>query len=617
MPDAHRLRLDSLGVGVKRGRRSAIAAPAALLSAALLAGCAGGDAAGLDVEPEEFIEVDDAEPVSRMLVTEDGYWRSEALSEPVASSELSLPSAAVEGEISTARLDVMSLDSDGEYARLVLAWLPPAQGSALGSMALSSHAHRYEAVPFVRLIDRETGEALEPLRGRSSNVDYTQQPDVQPAGAAGSKSVFDDTDAEEPLSRGRCVCSLLASAGGQSVEPDRTELIFIDFPAPASAQVDLFAGEWHSPVAEVPVSTEEPFSRPDQSTWFFTHLLGVEDPPETYGADARYSVRSALGARSENLSGISTTVEGDTQEVSIPSEVLFDFGSEELGAEAEEVIGDAAEKINAEAQGQTVVVEGHTDDVGGEEVNQELSERRAEAVAAVMEDLLDESITIETEGFGMRRPLVPNTDADGEPIPGNQERNRRVSLRYTVFEQTGVDITLDGAGVADLPAAEELSAAEGALGSYRLSAPSEDTSETDIRFDLRSAERSGEVVTMSFAFSAAEARVYQGSVFTGNPRREGPQHFGKNSQGDGDSPGLQNISLVDVGNQAHFFPLRAGADGCLCTEVAGTVGDLPTQPSPMFAQFQLPEDLEGPLILRVPDAGQIELPADFVDQLTG
>lgn len=89
-----------------------------------------------------------------------------------------------------------------------------------------------------------------------------------------------------------------------------------------------------------------------------------------------------------------------------------------------------------------------------------------------------------------------------------------------------------------------------------------------------------------------------------------------NSQGDGDSPGLQNISLVGVESQVQYFPLRSGAHGCLCTEVAGTVSDLPAEPSPMFAQFQLPEDIEGPVILRIPDAGQIELPETVLNQLT-
>lgn len=585
-----------------------------MLSSLVLAGCGGTEEP--TVEP-------DASPssVSRGTVLDEGFWRAEDLSEPLASTELELPSAAVEGDVASARLEVLSLDSDGDFARLVLAWLPPEEGPALGSKMLSSHVHRHESAPFVRLVDHGAGQVIEPLRAESRNFSYDAAPDIhtldEDARTEPASQVSGEEGAEAPPGRDQCVCSLLASESGETAQPERTELIYVDFPAPESDEVDIFAGEWHGPLTGVPVSTDDPFTRPAASTWFFTHIIGTEDPPEIYGADARYAVLHPISVRSENLSGISTNVEGETQEVSIPSDVLFDFGSHELGESAEEVIEEAAEKINAEAQGQTVAIEGHTDDTGGEEVNQELSEQRAESVGAVLEDLLDDSISIDTVGLGMSSPLVPNTDAEGEPIPENQARNRRVSLRYVVFEETGVNITLEDAGVNDLQEAEEVDAAEGALASYLMRVPEGDTSESDVRLDVVAAERDEDLVTAYFALAAPDSGTYQSSVFTGHPRRDGPQHFGKNSQGDGDSPGLQNISLIDVESQQHFFPLRSGEYGCLCTEVAGTVSDLPAEASPMFAQFQLPDDLEGPVILRVPDAGQIELPEEFLDQLTG
>ncbi len=70
----------------------------------------------------------------------------------------------------------------------------------------------------------------------------------------------------------------------------------------------------------------------------------------------------------------------------------------------------------------TVSVNGHTDDVGTQEYNQKLSERRAQAVrdylveAGVSEEIL--SVT----GHGKTRPLVPGTSDEA------RAKNRRVEL---------------------------------------------------------------------------------------------------------------------------------------------------------------------------------------------
>ena len=69
-------------------------------------------------------------------------------------------------------------------------------------------------------------------------------------------------------------------------------------------------------------------------------------------------------------------------------------------------------------------VEGHTDNVGQAKANLELSKKRAEAVKAWLTGKLGVAAArLTTEGFGDKKPLVPNTTADGKA------KNRRVELQ--------------------------------------------------------------------------------------------------------------------------------------------------------------------------------------------
>lgn len=71
----------------------------------------------------------------------------------------------------------------------------------------------------------------------------------------------------------------------------------------------------------------------------------------------------------------------------------------------------------------TVIVEGHTDSTGGKELNQNLSQERAEAVKEYLEVNTTEGISeIESKGFGYDKPLASNKTAAG------RAQNRRVDV---------------------------------------------------------------------------------------------------------------------------------------------------------------------------------------------
>jgi OOP family OmpA-OmpF porin len=76
-----------------------------------------------------------------------------------------------------------------------------------------------------------------------------------------------------------------------------------------------------------------------------------------------------------------------------------------------------------------VKLEGHTDSKGTEEYNQELSERRAEAVRQylIKEGAVDKAM-ISATGYGELRPIAPNTTQDGKDNPEGRAENRRVEV---------------------------------------------------------------------------------------------------------------------------------------------------------------------------------------------
>jgi len=103
------------------------------------------------------------------------------------------------------------------------------------------------------------------------------------------------------------------------------------------------------------------------------------------------------------------------------SDVLFRSGSFELAPGARERLAKVSGIILAYPS-LHVSIEGHTDSVGGDEYNQNLSEQRAQAVRDYFVQQGISSSTIETHGYGKTAPIASNDTADG------RQQNRRVEL---------------------------------------------------------------------------------------------------------------------------------------------------------------------------------------------
>ena len=103
------------------------------------------------------------------------------------------------------------------------------------------------------------------------------------------------------------------------------------------------------------------------------------------------------------------------------SDVLFDTAKFSLRPEAREKLAKVAGIVSGHP-GLRLDVEGHTDNVGGDDYNQELSEQRGSAVREYLthEGMAAGSVT--TKGFGKTQPIATNDTAAG------RQQNRRVEL---------------------------------------------------------------------------------------------------------------------------------------------------------------------------------------------
>jgi outer membrane protein OmpA-like peptidoglycan-associated protein len=103
------------------------------------------------------------------------------------------------------------------------------------------------------------------------------------------------------------------------------------------------------------------------------------------------------------------------------SDVLFDTGSSTLKPGAREKLAKISGILLAH-RGLSLQIEGHTDSVGGDEFNQQLSERRADSVRDYLAEEGVPASFMTAKGFGKTQPVASNESAEG------RQRNRRVEL---------------------------------------------------------------------------------------------------------------------------------------------------------------------------------------------
>ena len=160
----------------------------------------------------------------------------------------------------------------------------------------------------------------------------------------------------------------------------------------------------------------------------------------------------ALETFTASVDGASDTrVTGKSVTITLASDVLFDSDSADLSAQADTTLKKAADQLSTYPGGQVTIV-GHTDDVADDAHNQDLSQRRAQAVSDRLGQLASMSAySVSVSGKGESEPRVPN-DSDE-----NRQLNRRVEITLVPSESTSTKSDADkdsGKSGGDLPKAE-------------------------------------------------------------------------------------------------------------------------------------------------------------------
>lgn len=102
-------------------------------------------------------------------------------------------------------------------------------------------------------------------------------------------------------------------------------------------------------------------------------------------------------------------------------DVLFAAGKAEVGPGAQRSVDKLADFLKAYPK-RTVLIEGHSDNLGAEEYNVRLSQQRAEAVRDLLVARGVAGQRIRTKGYGSKFPVVDNDSAAG------RQQNRRVEV---------------------------------------------------------------------------------------------------------------------------------------------------------------------------------------------
>lgn len=166
---------------------------------------------------------------------------------------------------------------------------------------------------------------------------------------------------------------------------------------------------------------------------FEAAMIGAAAGALAGGAVGYYMDRQEAKLREQMAgTGVGVVRNGDNITLDVPGGVTFAFNSAALNSQFHPVL-DKVSSTLAEYDKTIIEVAGHTDNVGSDQYNQQLSERRANSVAAYLAGRGVDRSRMVTVGGGEAHPVASNDTEEG------RAQNRRVEITIVPVTQENVD----------------------------------------------------------------------------------------------------------------------------------------------------------------------------------
>ncbi|MFW6057837.1 MAG: OmpA family protein [Persicimonas sp.] len=145
--------------------------------------------------------------------------------------------------------------------------------------------------------------------------------------------------------------------------------------------------------------------------------------------EAREQAEQELAEALEELDEIAE-VDEDNGIINLDNSVLFEFGKSELRPDANDQLSAVADVLRRQEEAR-ITVEGHTDAIGSDEFNEQLSRERAESVRDFLVERGVDPEQVDARGLGEQRPIADNESPEGRAM------NRRVEILVDPGEAVG------------------------------------------------------------------------------------------------------------------------------------------------------------------------------------
>ncbi len=278
---------------------------------------------------------------------------------------------------------------------------------------------------------KEATETAE--EARLMAVKQKAEDDAQAAAAAREAKARSDADAEAKRRADAEAARAQAEAARVEAEKAKAEALKMKQEAEAAAQeAARQKAEAEKATAEAVAQQQALAAETDKARQAAAQSESLRQQAEKDRQRAEYEKQELRARLLQQLNSILATRDSARGLVANMSDVLFRSGSFELLPAARERLAKVSGIVLAYPS-LHVAIEGHTDSIGSDEYNQQLSEHRAQAVRDYFVQQGINSSAVEARGFGKTEPIASNDSSEG------RQQNRRVELILS-GDAIGVDV---------------------------------------------------------------------------------------------------------------------------------------------------------------------------------